>query len=118
MSKFNTNRTIAAAAFGAAALFAMMLSGTSAQASSVLSCHGATAGKAASCCERMVEKKGTPLWMMQSNTSCHEAVVCRGGHLTVGAKAVNRCYIRLVEIIREGGGNNGENGGGQQSRPR
>jgi hypothetical protein len=103
MSKIITNRTIAAAAFGAAALFSMMSLGSTAQASSVLNCHGATAGQAASCCEQMVEEKGMPLWMMQAGTSCNKAVVCHGGRLTIGAKSLNRCYIRVVEIVKKNG---------------
>ena len=60
MSKFNnTHIVIAAAAFGAAALFSMLSFGSNAEAASVLSCKGASATKVVSCCEKMVEENGT-----------------------------------------------------------
>lgn len=116
MNKIITNRTITAAAIGAAALFTMMSTG-SAQASSLLRCHGATVSKAASCCEHVIEKKGMPFWMMQSGTSCREAVVCHGGGLTIGAKSEKRCYIRVVNIDQRGGNEpeGGKGRGGQSS---
>lgn len=107
----NTHKFSAAAAFGAAALFSMLSFGGNAEAASVLSCKGASAGAVASCCEQMVEKKGRPNWMIMSGTSCKEAAVCRGGHsspLAVAAVAPSkRCYIRVVEIVKEGGGEEG-----------
>ena len=59
MSKFNHTHTFTAAAFGAAALFSMLSFGGTAEAANVLSCKGASATKVASCCEQIVEEKGT-----------------------------------------------------------
>jgi hypothetical protein len=68
MSKINRNHVFtAAAALGAAAIFSMLSFGGSAEAStSVASCRGPTAAKVASCCEEITEKKGRPLWMLQT----------------------------------------------------
>ena len=106
MTKIITSRTFTAAAFGAAALFSIMSFGSGAQASSVLSCYGATANQAVACCDRMVEKNGMPMWMVQSGASCHTAVKC---------KWKNRCYIIAWDFAREGGGR-GKSGRGQQSK--
>jgi hypothetical protein len=109
MTKIITNRTFTAAAFGVAALFSIISFGSSAQASSVLSCYGATANQAVACCDRMVEKKGMPLWMMQSGASCHTAVKCKGD---------GKCYILVWDYTREGGGKQGIGGRGQESKLR
>lgn len=92
MSKFHNPPTLTAAAFGAAALFSMLSFGNIAEAASVLSCKGATAKKVASCCEKVVEEKGRPLWMIQSKMNCHEFVKCWG----------RQCYISIA-YIEEGG---------------
>lgn len=118
MTNFNsTHKFTAAAAFGAAALFSMISFGSNAEAASVLSCKGVSAGAVASCCEQMVEKKGRPNWMIMSGTSCKEAAVCRGGHnspLAIAAVApVKRCYIRVVEIVKEGGDEKDDGGRGR-----
>jgi hypothetical protein len=111
----NTHTFSAAAAFGAAALFSMLSFGGNAEAASVLSCKGVSAGAVASCCEQMVSKKGRPNWMIMSGTSCKEAAVCRGGHgspLAVAAVApVKRCYIRVVEKEKKGGDEKHDDGG-------
>jgi hypothetical protein len=121
MTNFNNaHKFTAAAAFGAAALFSMLSFGSNAEAASILSCKGVSAGAVASCCEQMVEKKGRPYWMIMSGTSCKEAAVCRGGRggpLAVAAVApVKRCYIRVVEIVKEGG--NEDEGGNEGRGPR
>ena len=107
MTNFNsTYKFSAAAAFSAAALFSMLSFGSNAEAASILSCKGVSAGAVASCCEQLVEKKGRPYWMIMSGTSCKEAAVCRGGHaspLAVAAVApVKHCYIRVAEIVKKG----------------
>lgn len=112
----NNHKFTAAAAFGAAALFSMLSFGSTAQASSVTSCHGTTANKVVGCCEQLVKKNGRPLWMIMSSTSCKEAAVCRGGHVglaAIAAVAPRRCYIRMAEFVKEGGG---EEGGGDPGR--
>jgi hypothetical protein len=101
MSKFNNTPTFTAAAFGAAALFSMLSFGSTAEAASVLSCKGASATKVASCCEKVVEERGRPLWMMQARMNCHEAVRCWG----------RQCYISIAYI--EEGGNDKNEGRGQ-----
>jgi hypothetical protein len=95
MSKFSNIRTYSAAAtFGAAALFSMLSFGSNAEAASVLSCKGATAAKAASCCEKVVEENGhRPLWMIQNRMNCHEAVSCKG----------RECYIKVLEVLENKG---------------
>jgi hypothetical protein len=112
----NTYKFSAAAAFGAAALFSMLSLGNSAQAATSLSsCVGNTAGRVVSCCEKLTEAQ-RPYWMIQSRTSCRKAAVCRGqGGLTIGIAAVapKRCYLRVVEFAKEGGG---EVGGGDSGR--
>lgn len=94
MTNFNcTHKFTAAAAFGAAALFSMLSFGSNAEASSVLSCKGASAAKVASCCEQIVEEKGyRPLWMIQAKSNCHDAVQCWG----------RQCYYKVL-YLEEGG---------------
>jgi hypothetical protein len=121
MTNFNnTHKFTAAAAFGAAALFSMLSFGSNADAASVLSCKGVSAGAVATCCEQLVEKKGRPNWMIMSGTSCREAAVCRSGHagLAVAAVApVKRCYIRVVHLDGEGGPNDGGGDRGRDPNP-
>ena len=104
MTKINsTYKFSAAAAFGAAALFSMLSMGSTAQASSVLSCKGTSASGVKSCCEEMVKENGRPMWMIHSGTSCNKAVVCRkGGHIIgIAAVAPIHCYIHIVDIFNE-----------------
>lgn len=107
MSKINRNHVFtAAAAFGAVALFSMLSFGSNAEAStSVASCRGPTAAKVVSCCEEITEKKGRPLWMLQTGKNCQSVTVCRGRG-TIGLTAVNfrRCYIQVLYKVKEGGG--------------
>jgi hypothetical protein len=104
----STHKFSAAAAFGAAALFSMLSFGSSAEASSVLNCKGASAAKIASCCEKVVGENGRrPLWMIQARMNCHDTVAfvkCQG----------RECYVRVVLIDRDGG--DGEEGGGDPGR--
>ena len=86
MSTFNNTHTFTAAAFGAAALFSMLSFGSTAEAASVLNCKGASATKVASCCEKIVEEKGRPLWMIQAKMNCHEAISCWG----------RQCYYKVL----------------------
>ncbi len=109
MSKIsNKHRITAAAAFGAAALFSLLSSGSSAEAASVASCRGATLAKVVSCCEQLVKKNGRPFWMVQSGTNCRAAAVCHSGKsglLAVAAAApARRCYIQTILKIKEDGG--------------
>jgi hypothetical protein len=108
MSKLNnTQKFTAAAAFGAAAIFSMLSFGSSAEAAiNLSSCGGNTAGKAASCCERLTVAQ-SPLWMIQSRTSCREAVVCGGR----ASSNEGRCRIRIRYFVKEGGGVEGNDGG-------
>ncbi len=74
----------------------MLSFGSNAEASSILSCKGASAAKVASCCEKVVEENGhRPLWMIQNRMNCHDAalVKCHG----------RQCYVRIVAIDFKGG---------------
>jgi hypothetical protein len=54
--------------------------------------------------------------MIQSRTNCRQVAVCRGGHgglLAIAAIAPKRCYVRIAQIVKEGGG---EEGGGDRGR--
>ena len=117
MTKISNNHMFsAAAAFGAAALFSMLSFGSSAEAAqSVASCTGNSAAAVVSCCERLSAAQ-RPLWMIQSRTNCHEVAACRGGKgkvVGIAAVAVKRCYVRIAQIVKEGGG---EEGGGDRGR--
>ncbi len=115
MNKTITNRTIAAAAFGAAAVLSLLSSGGSAEAASVASCKGSSRAAVVSCCERLVKKNGRPFWMIQSGTNCQAATVChsgKGGIPGIAAVAAKPCHIQIVQKIKEGGG---ELGDGKQS---
>lgn len=98
MSKINNTHTFAAAAFGAAALFSMLSFGSSAEAAkSVASCQGASTGQVVSCCERIVEHKGLPFWMIQTGGNCEKIVKCGGKGQS------RRCYVQVLRKERDGG---------------
>jgi len=99
----NTHKFSAAAAIGAAALFSMLSLGSTAEAASVLNCKGASATKVASCCEKVVEERGRPLWMMQAKMNCHDAriVRCYG----------RRCFIHVLVVASESGDEKHDDGG-------
>ena len=88
MSKFNNTATFTAAAFGAAALFSMLSFGSNAEAASVLSCKGSSTSQVELCCQKVVEEKGRPHWMIQAKTNCNEAVRCWG----------RKCYYKILAL--------------------
>jgi hypothetical protein len=110
MSKINYSRSIAAAAFVAAATFSLISLSSSAQASSdVMSCSGSSRVSVIDCCQKLV-RIHRPLWMLDSGSSCHAAAVCTssgGGGSTYGFAAVGAkpkkvlCYIRPKHDDRE-----------------
>jgi hypothetical protein len=114
MTRFNsTHKFTVAAAFGAAALFSMLSFGSNADAAKSLSmCVGNTAAKVVNCCKEMTEA-GRPLWMVESNTSCRQATVCRSAN--IAAAVAKPCYIQVMHIEGDGGnaGNRGRRGGNQ-----
>lgn len=118
MTNFSsTHKFTAAAAFGAAALFSMLSFGSNAEAASVASCKGNTAGSVISCCEKLTAGQ-RPLWMVQSRTSCSQVAVCRGqkaGPIGIAALAVpvKRCFVNVVYKVDESGD---EKGGGRRGR--
>ncbi|MDE2385429.1 MAG: hypothetical protein KGO53_12505 [Alphaproteobacteria bacterium] len=70
--------TVTIAAAGAALAVAAALSApASADGSLANKCVGNSKGEVLSCCKTWVKRNGKPLWMMQSNSSCETAVVCR-----------------------------------------
>lgn len=89
----NAHKFSAAAVFGAAALFSMLSFGSNAEAASVFSCKGATASVVTSCCEKVVEERGRPLWMTQAKMNCHDAVSCM----------VGKCRVRMLYSERLAG---------------
>jgi len=113
----STHKFSAAAAFGAAALFSMLSFGGNAEAASVTSCKGNTAGSVISCCEQLTAKQ-RPMWMIESRSSCSEVAVCRGkgGPIGVAALAVapQRCFIKVVyKVDDSANGSRGRRGSGQ-----
>lgn len=117
MTRFNSNHKFIASAFGAAAFFGMISFGSNAEAASVASCTGNTAGSVISCCERLTAGQ-RPLWMIQSRTSCSQVAACRrqkASPLAIAALAVpvKRCFVNVVYKVNEGGE---EKGGGRRGR--
>jgi len=88
------------AILGAAALLSILsFGGTSAEASSVLSCKGDSASKVIACCEQAVSEKGRPAWMSLSRTNCRQTTIC----------TKKKCYIHAIYLI-ERKSNNGDHG--------
>jgi hypothetical protein len=79
----------------AAAVFAVWLisfvSAGSASAGDLLQCKGPNQHSVVACCERETASK-KPIWMIQSNLSCKQAVACGGG-----LKNKERCGITIVD---------------------
>jgi len=57
----------------------------------------------------MLTKAQRPLWMIQTQSSCKEVVVCGGGE---GSE--HRCHVRVTHRDNDGGDGDdgGEDGGG------
>jgi hypothetical protein len=111
----NTHKFTAAAAFGAAALFSMLSFGSSAEASSVLSCEGTTIKSVVSCCHEMTRDQ-RPYWMIRSGKNCDQVVACRAkkAHATTAVAfvaPVKRCYVKLADENPNDGGEPGDGGG-------
>lgn len=105
----STHKITAAAAFGAAALFSMLSFGSTAEAAQNLSrCQGGSAKAVVACCD-VLTKAQRPLWMIQSRSSCQQAVVC-GGDKNSGS----RCYVRITHRQKDG---DGQKGGGTEHGP-
>lgn len=105
------HKFIAAAAFGAAALFSVLSFGSTAEAAKNLSqCAGKSTGAVISCCERLTEAQ-RPTWMIQSQMSCRQLVTC--GSLKSSER---RCYVRRIVVLERGGENEGGGERGEQGR--
>jgi hypothetical protein len=103
MTKFFTTRILTTGAFVAAATFSILSLGNSAQASASLSgCSGPSAQKVIDCCQKFT-RISRPLWMIDSQSSCHEATVCasRGSGIVGAVSKVKRCYIKQVNLDNE-----------------
>ena len=112
MSTSITNhKFIAATAFGAAALFSMLSFGGTAEASkNLFQCAGKTTGAVISCCERLSEAQ-RPMWMIQSQMSCRQLVICGNQK-----NSERRCYVRRIVLLDKGGDNEGGGERGDQGR--
>lgn len=113
MNRFNqTHMLTAAAAFGAVAFFSILTLDGSAEASTgLLSCQGDTAKKVVSCCEQIILKK-RPLWMRQTQTSCHAAVVCKVVKV-YGSTSLTHVSApktkKVCSIVKQAKNDNGDN---------
>ena len=101
MTKFNnTSKMTAAAAFGAATLFAVLsFAGSAEAAKGPLSCHGSSAKKVLDCCAETIDN-GRPSWMIRTGRNCHTSyvVTCRSKQST--AAAVSRyCYLESRKSV-------------------
>lgn len=105
------HKFIAAAAFGAAALFSMLsFSGTAEASKNLFQCAGKTTGAVISCCERLSEAQ-RPTWMIQSQMSCRQLVTCGNQK-----NSERRCYVRRIVLLHRGGENEGGGEHGDRGR--
>ena len=116
MSKINMQTTFsAAAAVGAVALFSLLSFGGKAEAASgIFNCRGTNASQVTSCCEKYVKKNGMPYWMIEAQTSCKQAAVCRkskGGLYSIAvAVPAKPCFLQTpVKLKENGGSEDGQN---------
>jgi hypothetical protein len=103
MTTFFNPRILTAGAFVAAATFSILSLGNSAQASTSLSgCGGPSAQKVIDCCQKFT-RISRPLWMIDSESSCHGATVCtsRSSGIVGAVSTVKRCYIKRVNLDNE-----------------
>ena len=113
MTMFNSTHKLAAAAFGAAAIFSVISFSSNAEASQgPLSCHGSSAKKVMECCAERIDNS-RPAWMIKTGRSCHTSYVatCKRNNNTFAAANL-RCYLRprppgIFIKATEGGGNEG-----------
>ncbi len=118
MTKINQrSMSTGAAAFGAVAILGLSFFGGSAEASvssRLMQCSGQNAKKVVNCCEQVIAKK-RPLWMINTSTSCHAAVVCRMVKVSSGLtlthvsapKTKKICSIVQLAQVNDGGDNKG-----------
>ena len=116
MTKINHRSMLTGAAvFGAAAILSISFFGGSAEASvssRLMKCNGQNAERVVNCCEQVIAKK-RPLWMINTSTSCHAAVVCRMVKVSSGLTLTHVAAPRIKKIcaivqqakVNDGGGN-------------
>ena len=123
MTRFNSTHKLAAAAFGAAAIFSVISFSSNAEASQgPLSCHGSSAKKVMECCAETINNS-RPSWMIKTGRSCHIlfSVTCKPGYDVAGAPNF-KCRLRprpptIAAKATEGGGNEGNSFTGNPRGP-
>jgi len=96
MTRPNNTRklTLAAALAATAAVGIFAQIGPASAARNVLNCEGNSRVKVIDCCQKIYNQR-RPLWMMNSNVSCHKVVTCKGGRRSItGALAPKRCWVK------------------------
>jgi hypothetical protein len=110
----NSNRTrsiLSVSAFTAAVVFSILAqSGQASAAKGVKYCEGGSKRSVVECCETLVKKNGTPIWMRQTGKNCATAVKCYRPTFAAGGK--QRCKIAILKV-RDGGGNKNPGGRGR-----
>jgi hypothetical protein len=88
------NSTTLAAAFAATLLGGLVMATGESQASTsadIFKCRAFTKVQVVDCCERIVERKGLPFWMIDAHMNCNTGASCskkKGSHHTYLAAAV------------------------------
>lgn len=95
---FNLRSLTVASAFALAASLAMFAQASTASAKNVLNCRGDTRAGVLECCNEIVERKGMPVWMIQTGQNCKSIArsarcVSKQGSSITAAVVVQKCKI-------------------------
>ncbi|MFO1034852.1 MAG: hypothetical protein U1E15_12545 [Hyphomicrobiales bacterium] len=118
MTNFFTSTT-ATAAFAASLIGGLVMASGESQASAssaIFKCHANSKDKVIECCQRIVQQRGRPNWMITSEADCSSAASCSTKKVSITSsyfaanippKKVVKCGYTLP-----GNGNGGAKSGG------
>jgi hypothetical protein len=83
------SKTIIAATFAIAGLAIAVSSPARADGSMLEKCHfGSSRALVEKCCTTWIRDNGKPLWMIEANVACHDAVSCRAPQRPIRTNAI------------------------------
>lgn len=94
----NLRNLTVASAFALTASLAMFAQAGTASAKNVLNCRGDSRADVLECCNEIVERKGLPLWMIQTGQNCKSIsrgarCVSKQGSSIAAAVVVKKCKV-------------------------
>lgn len=104
----NLRSLTVASAFALTASLAMFAQTGAASAKNVLNCRGDTRADVLECCNEIVERKGKPVWMIQTGQNCKSIArgarcVSKQGSTITAAVVVTKCKIVFFAEDDSGG---------------